>query len=111
MTRLDTELGTGHEGALTRRAAGLDREPAPWHKRALTRIAHRLFGVPAEPIPDQLDILFGSRAIARYLGLSKEQTRGLITIGALPVFKLGGADCARRSALSRYIKKQEAQRG
>ncbi len=95
MSKLQRELGSRSTSALARLARSLAR----WASRR-----------PA-PIPYQLDILYGSRAIARFLGLPKATTRGLIAAGALPTFKLGAVDCALRSSLFDHLKTLEAHRG
>lgn len=59
----------------------------------------------------KVDLLFGVPLIADFLGLTVRQTRHLIDIGALPVFKLPGSNilCARRSTLSVWLSEQEAK--
>ncbi len=95
MIRLHPEPGSRSKSALSRFARSLRR----WASRR-----------PA-PIPYQLDILYGSRAIARFLGLPKATTRGLIVAGTLPTFKLGTVDCALRSSLFDHLKTLEERHG
>ncbi len=60
-------------------------------------------GAPA----GRLDLLFGTRAIARYMGVSRRQGRALVVGGAIPTFELSGVPCARRSTLRRRVRALE----
>ena len=73
--------------------------------KCIRRGACRVFSkshVPATPL-DQLDLLFGTRAIARYMGLSRGQARSLVVSRQIPCFELGGVTCARRSSIQRHL--------
>jgi hypothetical protein len=62
---------------------------------------------PADAEP--LGILFGIRAVARYLGVTKNQARSLAARGLVPCFDFGGVTCARRTMLRRHIEAMEAE--
>lgn len=54
------------------------------------------------------DVLWGARAIAEFLGCSRERVYYLTTLGRLPWFKVGtGIICARKSKLIAFIEEQE----
>jgi chorismate-pyruvate lyase len=55
------------------------------------------------------DLLFGTRAIGRYLGLSERQARRRIEAGVVPTFQLGGIHCARKSTLEQRLAALEAE--
>jgi len=59
---------------------------------------------PAEP----LELLYGIRAIARYLGLSRRQAWGLVRSGAVPSFDLAGVRCARKASIAAHLARLEA---
>lgn len=62
----------------------------------------------ALPVSIADDMLEGADAIAGFLGLSKRQVYHLTSSSRLPVFRLAGTLCARRSVLLDYIARQEA---
>ena len=76
-------------------------------RRRLRRLAWRL-GPAAEP---RLDLLFGQRAIARYMGLTRAQGRSILAEGRLPTFELAGVTCARRSSMRRHLRLLEGPSG
>src|SRR4051794_23346845 len=47
--------------------------------------------------PEASDLLYGSRAIARYLGLTERQAAHRIAAGVIPHFKIEGTVCARKA--------------
>jgi hypothetical protein len=59
------------------------------------------------PSPPDCDIIFGGRAIARWLGLSYQQARPLIRDGSIPTFKMGRHTkrCALKSVLNETFAK------
>lgn len=62
--------------------------------------------------PDQPDLLFGTDAIAKHLGLTVRQVKHLHESGdGFPTFKQGRTVCARRSALASYFAQQEKRAG
>lgn len=66
------------------------------------------------PAPDPVDaeplgILFGIRAVASYLGVTKNQARSLAARGLVPCFDVGDVTCARRAVLRRHIEALEAE--
>lgn len=56
------------------------------------------------------DLIFGAAGIARYLGRDRDQIYYAIRNGQLPVFKLGGQVCARKSTLLTWIERAEDER-
>ncbi len=52
----------------------------------------------------RLDLLFGTRAIARYIGVTRKQGRALVSGGAIPTFDLAGVTCARRSNVRQHVR-------
>jgi hypothetical protein len=60
------------------------------------------------PAPAGRDLLYGSPAIADFLGLSARQVRYLRNANRLPTFNVGGQICARASTLLSWIAEQEA---
>ena len=85
----------------------LQRELETRSKSALSQVALKR----QRPIPEKLDLLYGVRAIARFLTLSKGQTRGLIKRGSIPTFELDGVDCALRTSIFDHLKTLEAHHG
>ncbi len=57
-----------------------------------------------------IDLLHGVREISKVLGLTERQTYHLIRDGRVPVFKLGGTLCSRRSVLHGWLEQQLPQR-
>lgn len=51
----------------------------------------------------QADLLWGAQTIARFLGLTKRQVYYALESGSLPIRKIGGRLCARRSSLLAFI--------
>jgi hypothetical protein len=67
---------------------------------------------PTTPAELATDILYGAAAIAHFLfGDAKERRKvyRLVEAEKLPHFRLGPAVCSRKSVLSAWIMKQEAQ--
>ena len=54
-----------------------------------------------------VDLLYGVKAIAEFLGLSLGRTRWLIEAKRLPMFKIGGTVCSRRSTLAAWLDELE----
>lgn len=59
------------------------------------------------PELEPLGILFGLKAVARFMGVSKQQARALSRRGAIPTFELDGVTCARRSAIRQHVEALE----
>lgn len=59
---------------------------------------------PASPATD---VIQGAEAVAEYLGLSRRQIYHAVEHGYLPVFRIGGIICARRSTLCRWMEDLE----
>lgn len=57
--------------------------------------------------PQTSDFLYGVPAIAVYLNLKERQVYHLADKNNLPVFKLGGKTCARKSSLQKWLESQE----
>ena len=53
------------------------------------------------------DLLYGSKAIAAHLGVTKGVAVHLVRSGAIPWFPLAGVVCARRSTLAAHFAKLE----
>jgi len=49
------------------------------------------------------DLLYGAKAIADFLGLTEKQARNRIEAGVIPIFRMGGTICARRSTLTAWL--------
>ena len=62
-------------------------------------------------VPAALDLLYGVRAIARFMSLSKKQTRTLLKRRAIPCFSLDGVDCALRTSIFDHLKAMELPDG
>lgn len=77
----------------------------------LLRAGHALGLLPPTRRTERLDLLFGIAAIARFMGLSKGQARGLVARRAIPCFELDGVACARRSSIVRHLQALEARAG
>lgn len=58
-------------------------------------------------VPLASDLLRGTKKIAEFLGLTPRQTYHLIEKKELPVFKMGGQNCARASVILAHIEAQE----
>ena len=56
--------------------------------------------------PDNPDLLYGSPAIAGFLGLTEKQCRHRIEAKVIPTFKMGGTTCALRSKLLQWLSDQ-----
>jgi hypothetical protein len=54
------------------------------------------------------DLLIGADAIADYLGISIRTARGFITNKTLPVFKLSGRVCAKKSTIDALVAERES---
>jgi hypothetical protein len=61
------------------------------------------------PIDAESDLLFGTRAIAGWLGLTGRQPRRRIEADLIPAFHLGGILCARKSTLQAWLAALEAE--
>lgn len=59
--------------------------------------------------PRTKDLLYGSSAIAEYLGISERQARHRCETGDFPSFKMGDTVCARKSSLDEVIDQMEEQ--
>lgn len=84
----------------------------PWQRflrRWQRRIVRALRIAAPEPQPDTLGLLFGYPAIARHLGLTRNQARSLVARRAIPAFLLDGTPCARRDSINRHIARLEAE--
>lgn len=61
----------------------------------------------------QADLLYGVKAIASFLGLTRPQAQHRIDAGDLPTFRLGGKTrgtiCARRTTLRSHLAKLERE--
>jgi hypothetical protein len=55
------------------------------------------------------DLLRGGEAVAQFLGIKRRALFHLKATSKIPVFKLGGVICARKSVLLRWIADQEAR--
>lgn len=51
-------------------------------------------------------LLYGSTAIAEFLGLTLKQCRHRIEAGIIPTFKIGGTTCATRDGLRDWLDAQ-----
>ncbi|SER58588.1 hypothetical protein SAMN05216548_12719 [Faunimonas pinastri] len=56
----------------------------------------------------EADLLYGVPAIASFLNVRARQVHHMREKGSLPTFKIAGKVCARRSALTAWLAKQEA---
>lgn len=65
---------------------------------------------PSGPPCPAGDLLYGSKAIAAHLGVTKAVAVHLIRSGAIPWFALAGVACARRSTLAAHFAGLEAGR-
>lgn len=61
---------------------------------------------PAGPI--QGEMLYGTKAIAEFLGIRPRQALHLMEQGRLPHFHIGRVLCANRSTLRAWLAEQEA---
>ena len=86
----------------------------PWRRlarrlrRRAVRAGRALGLLAPRTAPDRLDLLYGLGAIARFMGLSRNQVRALMAHGAIPAFTLDGVACARRSGIRGHLRKLEA---
>jgi hypothetical protein len=55
------------------------------------------------------DLLYGTAAIARHLGLTVRQAKHRCAKGAIPTFKMGRTVCARRSSIALALDKEEGR--
>lgn len=60
-----------------------------------------------EPVEIAQDIAYGAEAIAVMLGLTGRQVYRLSERARLPIFRIGGTICARRSTVMAWIEEQE----
>lgn len=67
---------------------------------------------PSLPSSSDCDVIFGTKAIAHWLGLTYEQVRPLIDDKTVPTFKLPGHTkrCALKSALNEAFRKYANRR-
>lgn len=54
------------------------------------------------------DLIFGAQGIASTLGLSRRQVYHAAAAGHIPVFRIGGTICARRTTLMKWFADKEA---
>lgn len=54
------------------------------------------------------ELLYGTPAIARFLGLTERQIYHLKDTAGLPAFKIGRKVCANKSKLNEWLKAREA---
>lgn len=54
------------------------------------------------------DLLYGVPAIAGHLNVRPRQAHHQIEKGGLPIFRIGGVICARRTTIANWIADQEA---
>ena len=54
------------------------------------------------------DLLYGTRAIAEFLGMTMKQCEHRIQEGRIPTFRIGQTHCSRRSTMARWLDAQEA---
>ena len=86
----------------------------PWRRlarrlrRRAVRAGRALGVLPPRTAPDRLDLLYGLGAIARFMGLSRNQVRALVAHSAIPAFTLDGVTCARRSSIRGHLRRLEA---
>lgn len=62
----------------------------------------------AMSLGDSSDLLTGYAAIGAYLGWKTRTVQHLAERGELPIFKIGGKRCARRSTLNAWLAEREA---
>jgi hypothetical protein len=55
------------------------------------------------------NLLYGTAAIAGYLGLSERAASHRIAAGQIPTFKIGGTVSARKETLTAWLKEEEAR--
>lgn len=58
------------------------------------------------------DLLYGAKPIAEFLFGSEKHTRkvyNLVEKEEIPIFRMGGTICARKSAIFNWIQKQESR--
>ena len=58
---------------------------------------------------DEVDLLTGYQEIGDFLGWTARQAKHRALSGELPTFKFGRTPCARRSTLTAWMARQEAQ--
>jgi hypothetical protein len=79
----------------------------------MTNLQTRACPATAEPCPTLADdLLRGADPIAVYMFDDKRQRRKVYHLSEttdIPIFKLGGILCARKSKLMRWIEQQEAE--
>lgn len=61
-----------------------------------------------KPAPES-DLLYGVSAIAAHLEMRPRQVHHLIDKAGLPVFKIAGRVCARKTSLRRWMAECEAK--
>ncbi len=54
------------------------------------------------------DLLYGVPAIAAHMGIRPMQAHHQIRKGSLPVFRMAGVICARKSTIAAWLAEQEA---
>lgn len=57
---------------------------------------------------DASDLLYGFKAIGKYLQISARQAQHRASEGGIPTFKMGHTVCSRRSTLDAWIAEREA---
>ena len=73
--------------------------PAPAHAAPPSRAPRAL----AAPAPAEGALILGARAIGDYLGLTERQVKHAVSIGALPVFRMGNRFRSSKPALDAWI--------
>lgn len=64
---------------------------------------------PLDEAANKPDLLHGVQAIADHLGLNFRRAYHMIEKGGLPVFKIAGRVCARRSTINQWLADCEAK--
>nr|WP_314257271.1 DNA-binding protein [uncultured Devosia sp.] len=54
------------------------------------------------------DMMVGATKISRFLGVTRRQIYSAVERGDMPLFKIGALVCARKSALTKWIERQES---
>jgi hypothetical protein len=62
-------------------------------------------------IPSEGHLLYGTKAIAGFLGITPRQALHLTEQGRIPHFHIGRVLCANRNTLRHWLDQQEAKAG
>jgi len=57
---------------------------------------------------DDADLLYGAPAIAEFMNVRPRQVHSMIDNSDLPIFRIAGKLCARRSAIKAWLAEREA---